>query len=166
VVGLRGIDKLKVVPFTAEDIGNPCPGGRLPLAEGNGVWERTRLWPLALLFVLAAVLYLGYRHEWSRSSFRDRFEQVRAGMSDEQVRAVMGAPGNRKSDWRPQVSQYAEVGQRKEGAFARREYHGLDVHTEVGLSGTRHLVWKTDEAVVIVEFDRDDRVCGKIWLTE
>jgi hypothetical protein len=118
------------------------------------------------LVVLAAVLYVGYRHGWPRPSFRDRFDRVGAGMSDEEVRGVMGPPGDYKSDWRPQVSEYAQVWQMRDGEFARREYRGMAVHTEVGLSGGRFLVWKMDEAVVIVEFDGDDRVCGKIWLSK
>jgi hypothetical protein len=87
-------------------------------------------------------------------------------MSDEQVRVRLGPPGNYKSNWRPQVSDYAEVWQIKDGKFARQDYRGIDVHTRVVPSGRRFLVWKTDQAVVIVEFDGNNRVCGKIWLTE
>jgi hypothetical protein len=118
------------------------------------------------LLGFAAVLYLAYRHGRTRPALRDGFERVTAGMSDEQVRGVLGPPGNYQSDWRTLVSDYAEVWQIRDGRFARREYRGIAVHTEVGFSGSWFRVWTTDEAVVLVEFDGDDRVCGKIWLAE
>ncbi|MDB5305815.1 MAG: hypothetical protein JWO38_17 [Gemmataceae bacterium] len=125
---------------------------------------RRWFWVSAVLLVLAAVSYFGYRHWCARSAFHDQFDQVGAGMSDEQVREVMEPPGDYRSDRRPQVSEYAEVWQMRDGEFAYREYRGMDVHTAVLLSGKRFSVWKRDEAVVIVEFDGEERVCGKIWL--
>jgi hypothetical protein len=121
---------------------------------------------LASLLVLAAVGYLGYQLAWTRPSVRNGFDRVAAGMSEEQVREVLGPPGDYQSDWRPRVSAYAEAWQIQGGEFFRREYRGLEVHTAVGLSGKRFLVWRTDEAIVLVEFDGNDRVYGKIWLAE
>lgn len=87
-------------------------------------------------------------------------------MSEGQVRKVMGQPGDYRSDEIPLVSGFGEAWQMRDGEFRRTEYRSMDVHTKLGLSGERILVWKTDEAVVVVEFDANDRVCGKMWLTE
>jgi hypothetical protein len=62
---------------------------------------RRGLWIAVTLLGLAAVRSLAYRHGRTRPSLRDGFERVTAGMSEEQVRGVLGPPGDYKSDWRP-----------------------------------------------------------------
>jgi hypothetical protein len=128
--------------------------------------ERRWIWVTTGLFGVA-VLTLGVQWFRERLSLRSRFERVAAGMSEVEVMSVMGASEDLRSDrLHPQVSQYAEVWQVVGGAFARREYRGLDVHTQVHFSGQRYSVWKADEAVVVIEYDGAGRVCGKIRLTE
>lgn len=129
---------------------------------------RGRLWFWgAAAFVALTLLVLGYRWLSDRYSLRGQFERVRAGMSEDEVVAIMGPPGDRRAErWPPQVSEYADVWRLQDGVFVRQEYRGLDVHTQVGLPGPRYSVWKADEGVVVIGYDADGRVCGKIRLTE
>jgi hypothetical protein len=115
----------------------------------------------------AVVLVFGYWWLNYRYSLRGRFDRVTEGMSEAEVLAVMGSPADRTPErWPPQVSTYAEVWRLQDGEFVRREYRGLDVHTQVGLAGDRYSVWKSEEGVVLIEYDGAGRVCGKIRLTE
>jgi hypothetical protein len=129
---------------------------------------RHRLWfGGAAALTALALCVIGYRWLSDRSSLRGRFERVAAGMSEEEVLAVMGPPEDKRSErWPPQVSAYAEVWHLQKGLFVRQEYRGLDVHTQVGLPGPRYAVWKSDEGVVVIGYDTAGRVCGKVRLTE
>lgn len=125
-------------------------------------------WISASLLVGAAVLCLACWYSWPHRPLHDRFEAVRAGMSNEQVHRLLGPPGDYLSDWRLQLrpSGHAEVWQMKDGEFVRHDYRGIDVHTKIGLLSKRISVWKTDQSVIIVEFDGNGLVCGKHWYTE
>ena len=129
---------------------------------------RARLWLwVSAILIAVALLAIGYRWLSDRYSLRARFERVKPGMSEGEVLAGMGSPEDRRSQrWPPQVSDYAEVWAFQNGVFGRQEYRGLDVHTRVGLPGPRYSVWKADEGVVVIEYDENGRVCGKIRLTE
>ena len=128
--------------------------------------DRRCLWLVAALVGLVLGV-VGYRWLHDRYSLRGRFDRVAAGMTEAEVLAVLGTPGDRRSKtWPPQVSEYAEVWRVEDGEFVRRDYHGVEVHSEVGLAGTRRSVWKADAGVVVIEYDAEGRVCGKVRLTE
>lgn len=128
--------------------------------------SRHWLWLPVVVLMLAVVVSIGQQLWWGQHSFRARFDQVEAGMSDTQVQQLLGPPGRYRSNRVPQVSWYAEVWRLRDGEFVCREYRGQEVHTRTDVAGVRFSVWTMEECVVIVEFDEDGGVCGKVWLTE
>ncbi|HEY7309465.1 MAG TPA: hypothetical protein VH643_08920 [Gemmataceae bacterium] len=139
---------------------------------------RNRRW-LWVAVALLTVALLVFAYQWlgeggslhgrsERGSLRGRFDRVAAGMSQAEVLEVMGPPQDQRSSkrWPPQVSEYAEVWQVHGGEFVRHEYRGQEVHTQVGLPGRPYAVWKDDEGVIVIGYDAEGRVCGKIRLTE
>ncbi|HKB38319.1 MAG TPA: hypothetical protein VKD72_17870 [Gemmataceae bacterium] len=157
-----------MTPFRGVKLLQPAPLLNLVVRRPEHTSMRDRLWLwVAAALAAIALLVIGYRRLSDRSSLQSRFDRVTAGMSEDEVRAVMGPPGDRRSEpWPPQVSDYAEVWDLQNGVFVRREYRGVDVHTQVGLPGPRYSVWKADEGIVIIGYDADGRVCGKVRLTE
>ena len=114
-----------------------------------------------------ALLVLGGWWFDDRASLRGRFNRVAHGMSAAEVLAIMGPPEDQRSQrWPPQVSEYAEVWRLDGHDFVRREHRGLDVHTQIGLTGVDHSVWQDDAGIVLIEYDSAGRVCGKMRLTE
>jgi hypothetical protein len=57
------------------------------------VLDRKWLWMAGSFLVLAAAAYPLYRDWVWPPSFRDRFDRIEAGMSEDQVRCIMGEPG-------------------------------------------------------------------------